>query len=279
MNLFNKELILPFKQKKVIKIISGLNNLNVKNIIRIAKAAEMSNASYIDIVANTKMTVLLKRFTSIPICVSSINPIELYNCVLAGANLVEIGNFDSFYKKNIFFSTNQILCLAKETRSLLKYTDICVTIPHNLNLYEQKYLAKQLESIGINILQTEAPKYYNINNFNMNQKCKYDKVFGSIQKAAFSLYLTYILSNTVDIPVITASNLDSISSLVAISCGASGVGIGSSIKNYKNIYNMSKYIDEIYYSLDKYQDNKNITNIFLQKAINKLLSGNYIKLL
>lgn len=272
MNLFNTQLILPFKNKKVIKIISGLNNLNIKEIIRIAKAAEISKASYIDIVANTKIVAILKDLTSIPICVSSISPIELYNCVLVGADLVEIGNFDFFYKQNINLSINQVLQLAKETRSLIKNKDICVTIPHTFSLYEQQYLSKQLEILGVNILQTEGPKYNNNNIENIN-----DKVLKSINKAVFSLCSTYILSKTVNIPIISASNLDSISSLISISCGASGIGIGSNIKKYKTIYEISKYIDEISYILNNHKiliRQNNISVSIYKEIINIILFKN-----
>jgi len=279
MNLLNTQLIIPFKTKKVIKVISGLSNLDINNIIRIAKSAEIAKVSYIDIVANTKIVSFLKNLTSIPICVSSINPIELYSCVLAGADLVEIGNFDFFYKKKIQLSMNQILQLARETRSLIIDKDICVTIPYIFNLYQQQYLAKELEILGINIIQTEAPQYYNYNFYKNKKFDNYnDPLLKSIKKAAASLCSTYLLSRNVNIPIITASNLDSLSSLIAINCGAAGVGIGSNIQKQNTIYDMSNYLDEIYYSFNNSKDfmNKNSMYISVEKEILQILSINKI---
>lgn len=109
MYLFNTQLLTGFKFKKVVKIISGLNNFNLVNILKVVKAPELSQASYIDFAANTKLVRILRSMTSLPICVSSISPTELYNCVVSGANLVEIGNFDCYYKNNIFFQVNNFL--------------------------------------------------------------------------------------------------------------------------------------------------------------------------
>ena len=167
MNLFNTQLKTSFQNKKIIKVISGLSNLDIRKIICITKAAELSCASYIDIVANVRIVSIIKSMTSLPICVSSIDPFELYNCSLAGADIFEIGNFDNFYNKKIYFSSSQILKLAKLTRSLIRDKDICVTVPHTLNLYDQIILSKKLEDLGINILQTElATKFaYNYQSY------------------------------------------------------------------------------------------------------------------
>ena len=86
-NSFDKD----FKEKRVIKVITGISNTNVYQISKIAKAAELANASYLDVVANTQVVKFLKSFSSLPICVSSIETIDIYNCLAAGADIVEIG--------------------------------------------------------------------------------------------------------------------------------------------------------------------------------------------
>lgn len=252
MNLFNTKLLIPFKSKKVFKVICGLSNSNINQVINIAKAAELANINYIDLVANTKIVSIVKKNTNLPICVSSIDPIELYNCILVGADLVEIGNFDSFYKKNILFSPFQILKLAQETRRLIKDKEICVTIPYTLKLSDQVSLAKQLEVIGINIIQTEGCNIYDKNFHN----CKNNQIIKSAITASYSLSSTYAIANAVNIPVITSSGLDSISSSIALHCGASAIGIGSNIIKQRKIYEMYLYINEIYHSMNiQFNDN------------------------
>nr|QCI06867.1 hypothetical protein [Halydictyon mirabile] len=246
MNLFCKKLSIPFKQKKVLKIISGLNTLDINKIVRLVKAAELSGATYIDIAANTQIVKHLKQFTDLPICVSSIDPIELYNCISVGADLVEIGNFDIFYKTYPTFSISTILSLVKETCCLVRNKDICVTIPHNLSLHDQIYLAQKLEEVGINILQTED--FYNKD---LSHNLKDDYMLYSSYLASLTLSSTYALTKYVSIPIITSSKMNSLSSSIAINCGASGIGISSNVYKHSTVYDMSLYIDEIIHSIDK----------------------------
>nr|QCI05784.1 hypothetical protein [Dasysiphonia japonica] len=271
MNLFNTQLKTSFQNKQIIKIISGLSNLDLDKIIRITKAAELSHASYIDIVANTQIVSIIKSITALPICVSSIDPFELYNCSLVGADIFEIGNFDNFYNKKIYFSSFQILKLAKLTRFLISDKDICVTIPHTLNLSDQIILSKQLEELGINILQTEGSAIgKNIYTSDSN-----DNIADSIISASATLSSTYAISNAVNIPVISASNLNYMSSPIAIACGATGIGLSSNLYKQKNIKHMSKYIDEMYYSMNS-QLNKNqiyiLSNLLIKQNQNLFIT-------
>nr|YP_009397804.1 hypothetical protein [Sonderella linearis]ARW66990.1 hypothetical protein [Sonderella linearis] len=266
MNLFNRQLYLPFYSKKIIKVIIGLDNSNIHQILKIAKAAELSDANYIDIIANPYIVKLLKSIVNLPICVSSINPISLYNCVLSGADLVEIGNFDMFYKDNIYLTYIDIINLAKETRSLVGNIDICVTIPHYLSLNEQIQIAKELESLGINILQTEGISLNNYTDYKLLFDNKLsDKISISTDLSALTLSSTYILSKFVDIPIITSSAMNCLTCPIANFYGSSGVGIGKAISQEKNIYNMSYYINEvrnsIYYTSNFYPDNNFIMNL------------------
>nr|YP_009391809.1 hypothetical protein [Acrosorium ciliolatum]ARW59953.1 hypothetical protein [Acrosorium ciliolatum] len=250
MNLFHSELSSLFKSKKIVKVISGLNNNNIQQIIKIVKCAELSGASYIDIIANPKIVSIIKSITSLPICVSSIDPLQLYNCVLAGADLVEIGNFDIFYQKSMNFSSIKVLKLAIYTRRLLQNKDICVTIPHNLSLFDQIKLAKNLEKLDINILQTEGflSKNNIIDEVNALSYSS-DPIFCSTIKASKALASTYLISRYINLPVIAASGIDYVSSSVAAVFGASGVGISSVIKHKKTVYDMTYYLNQVLYSI------------------------------
>jgi len=249
MKLFCNQLVMPFKTKKAIKLISGLNNLNIDQILALVKCSQVSQSTYIDIVANPQIVLLIKSFIDLPICVSSIDPLELYNCVLAGADLVEIGNFDFFYKKNISFSSSKILKLAIETRQLIPYKDICVTIPSTLTLLQQIDLAQQLENIGINILQTEGYniKYSTQNSANIinKYKNKLDDLSKYIDIAKTTLSSTYVISRFVNIPIITSSKINSLSSSIASLYGASGVGLGTFVSSQSSLKKRALYINEI----------------------------------
>lgn len=268
MQLFHKKLNDMFNKKQVVKIISGIDNTNFNAILKYIKTCEMSNATYIDIIANPNIVSIVKRITKLPICVSSISVKALYDCVQAGADIIEIGNFDSFYNEGIILSASQILAIAKQVRNVFPYIDICVTIPHSLKLEQQLMLALQLEKIGVNIIQTEGRLMQLKNNFDHNK----NDLYNSICHASLALSSVYHLSQSINIPIIASSSINSVNAPLALAYGASGIGIKSAIGKLSGIQPMSSYINEIVCSfninnrIDKYYDyqliNSNISNLF-----------------
>nr|YP_010196107.1 hypothetical protein LK014_pgp156 [Gracilaria caudata]UAD83504.1 hypothetical protein [Gracilaria caudata] len=106
-NLLPFELQQKISKQKAVKIITGLNNFSINSIIKIVKATELGQASYVDIAANPKIISTIKSINSFPLCVSSIEPLELLDCVIKGADIIEVGNFDIFYDKKIFCLLNK----------------------------------------------------------------------------------------------------------------------------------------------------------------------------
>ena len=246
MQLFNKKLNDMFTKKQVVKIISGIDNTNFNIILKYIKTCEMSNATYIDITANPNIVSVVKRLTDLPICISSISVKALYDCVQAGADIIEIGNFDSFYSEGIILSSEQIVAMANQIRTLFPYIDICVTIPHTLQLEQQVILALQLEKIGVNIIQTEG-KLIQSNNDIDNDK---NNLYSSICRASLALSSVYYLSKSINIPIIASSSINSVNAPIALAYGASGIGIKSAISDLSCINQMSSYINEIICSFD-----------------------------
>lgn len=70
-------------------------------------------------------------------CVSAVDPELFPPCVAAGADMVELGNFDFFYDQGITFSAGDVLEMTRRTRSLLPTVPLSVTVPHGLELTEQ----------------------------------------------------------------------------------------------------------------------------------------------
>nr|YP_009546342.1 hypothetical protein [Gelidium gabrielsonii]AYO27690.1 hypothetical protein [Gelidium gabrielsonii] len=240
MSLATARLKQDLENKQVIKIIAGLSNFNVANVIKTVKAAEIAGGTYVDVASNPKLVKVLKSFTNLPICVSSIDTQELYNCLLAGADILEIGNFDAFYSKNIYFSISQIINLAKEVKSFSKNKPLCITIPHILSLSDQLYLVQQLQKLDINMIQTEGYT---------NKPSIIPSISSYILQAtnfsSSTLSASYILSKYTNIPVIASSNINSVSAPVALSYGASGIGICSSLQNLKLIHQQVDYINQL----------------------------------
>lgn len=240
------------KKRQVLKVILGLSNFNVKNIIRKVQAAEIGGATYIDIAANPEIIKEVRKISQIPICVSSIDIDELYKCFIEGADILEIGNFDIFYGKNISFTSQQIIDLTKELLSRAPDASICVTVPHSLNINEQILLAKQLQNLGIDMIQTEGIS---------SKLSSTNHLFDSIYHASAALSSTYIFGKYTDLPIISSSGLNTLTTPVALAYGASGVGIGSFFDSANTILDMTIRIQNViqamysYHSIDSQLQN------------------------
>ena len=218
--MIHSQLDRAFTQKNALKVISGLNNFDLQQVTAVVKAAEAGGATLVDIAARPDLVEAIRNLTSLPICVSAVEPELFVSAVSAGADLIEIGNFDSFYSQGRRFEAPEVLELTIKTRSLLPKTTLSVTVPHILALDEQVRLAEQLVQAGADIIQTEG---------GTSIQPVSPGVKGSIEKAAPTLAAAYSISRAVDIPVLCASGLSSVTVPMAIAAGASGVGVGSAI--------------------------------------------------
>jgi len=207
-------------RKNALKVISGLNNFDRQRVTAVVKAAEAGGATFVDIAAQPELVEAIRKSIGLPICVSAVEPKLFVDAVNAGADLIEIGNFDSFYSQGRRFEASEVLELTQKTRALLPHTPLSVTVPHILALDEQVRLAEQLVDAGADIIQTEGGK--SIKPLNPG-------VRGLIEKAAPTLAAAYSISQAVNIPVLCASGLSSVTVPMAIAAGASGVGVGSAI--------------------------------------------------
>ncbi|MEO8893288.1 MAG: DUF561 domain-containing protein, partial [Coleofasciculaceae cyanobacterium] len=158
--------------------------------------------------------------TNLPICVSAVEPQKFVSAVQAGADLIEIGNFDSFYAQGRRFEAAEVLALTKETRSLLPSITLSVTVPHIISLDQQVQLAEDLVKAGADIIQTEG---------GTSSKPTSAGTLGLIEKAGPTLAAAYEISRAVSIPVMCASGLSNVTVPMAIAAGAKGVGVGSAI--------------------------------------------------
>jgi hypothetical protein len=209
-----------FSNRRVLKVISGLNNFDAQNVAAVVKAAEIGGANFVDIAADVELIALAKSLTKLPVCVSAVEPQKLVEAVAAGADLIEIGNFDSFYAQGRRFEAEEVLALTKQTRVLLPDITLSVTVPHILELDKQVQLAEELVKAGADIIQTEG---------GTSSKPNHAGILGLIEKAAPTLAAAYEISHAVSIPVLCASGISNVTAPLAIAAGAAGVGVGSAI--------------------------------------------------
>ena len=193
------------------------------------RAAEAGGATHVDIACDPSLVRLAASLTRLPICVSAVEPALFSAAVAAGAHMVELGNYDSFYPDGRIFGAEEVLALTRATRALLPATPLSVTVPHTLPLTEQVALAAALEEAGADIIQTEG---------GMMATPAAPGVLGLIEKAAPTLAAAHAIGAAVGIPVMCASGLSSVTAPMAIAAGAAGVGIGAAVNKLNDQISM-----------------------------------------
>ena len=233
----------------LLKVISGLNNFNPESVFRISKAAGLGGADLLDIACDPKLVELAVESSNIPVCVSSVEPKLFTQSVKAGASIIEIGNFDSFYPEGRFFSADEVLSLAVESRRLLPEVVLSVTVPHVLPLDGQAKLALDLADQGVDLIQTEGGTSSNPIS---------PGTLGLIEKASPTLAATFAISAALkesdhNVPVICASGLSKVTIPMALSVGARGVGIGSAVNKLNTELAMIATVKGLRQALDSFR--------------------------
>ena len=216
--IFKKHL----REKRAVKVISGIDNYNEALVKKVAIAAQSGLASALDVAAREDIIKIAKENTKLPIFASSIQPFALLNAVRAGADAVEIGNYENLYKINSSLSADEVYEITLETMDLVsKYdTFVCVTIPGTLEIEGQIELARKFELLGVDLIQTEGVA---------SSALRASGAKGLIEVAKNTIANTLELTKQVDIPIMTASGLSPETVPLAFASGASAVGVGSCI--------------------------------------------------
>lgn len=210
------------RERRAVKIISGIDNFDIESVKNVAKAAQLGFASAVDVAASEEVIKAAKQNTKLPVFVSSVEPFKLAKAVQWGADAIEIGNFDALYKQGLDFGADDVYEIALETLTLTPNgVFTCVTIPGNIDVAEQIELARKLELLGIDLIQTEGTKKGAV------EKAKSAQEFLNLAKTTISN--TMEIARHVGIPIMTASGVNSDTAPLAFAAGASAVGVGSAV--------------------------------------------------
>lgn len=220
------------RERRAIKIIAGINNRNLDNVAKVCRAAQMGHASAVDVAADINVYKTARKNTKLPVFVSSIHPFELLDAVKWGADAIEIGNFDALYKEGKGLSASEVYDIVLETMALVDSYDIftCVTIPGNIKISEQIELAKKLEILGVDLIQTEGLK---------------KDTTSSNPSAHLVSYASATISNTLELmkhtslPIMSASGITAQTAPLAFASGASAVGVGSAVNKLNSEVEMA----------------------------------------
>jgi len=218
------------EQRSLLKVISGLSNFDAASVEMVSRAAGRGGADLLDIACRPDLVHLAIEVSGLPVAVSAVEPELFPRAVEAGASIIEIGNFDSFYPKGRFFSAAEVLSLTRQTRKLLPEVVLSVTVPHVLPLDQQSQLALDLVAIGADVIQTEG---------GTSSRPFSPGILGMIQKAAPALAATSSISESLrkemsEVPLLCASGLSAVTIPMALAVGASGVGVGSAVNRLGN---------------------------------------------
>jgi len=214
------------ERRKLLKVIAGLTNREQTSVLRIAHAASAGGADLIDVACQPSLVrQVASTCPGLPICVSAVDPELFAAAVAAGAAMVEIGNYDTFYPQGRIFGADEVLGLTRRTRELLPRVVLSVTVPHVLPLDQQEQLAMDLARAGADIIQTEG---------GTSSRPLSAGIAGLIEKATPTLAAAHAISRAVDLPVWCASGLSAVTVPMAFAAGASGVGVGSAVNRLHN---------------------------------------------
>ncbi len=244
-NLLPQTIKQELRSKSLLKVISGLNNYELQSVKLISEASSLGGADLVDIACDPELVESAMKISSLPICVSSVEPKRFIDSVKAGASLIEIGNYDTFYANGITFSDQKVLNLTKEVRDLLPKMPLSVTVPHTMPIDKQVDLAIKLVEEDVNIIQTEGGTSSNPYSSGIQ---------GFFEKSVPTLAATYAINQefkkkSIDIPIMSASGLSEVTCPLAISCGASAVGVGSVVNKLDDLISMIAVIRSLKESL------------------------------
>ncbi|MCD8024908.1 MAG: DUF561 domain-containing protein [Candidatus Gastranaerophilales bacterium] len=227
------------KEKRAVKIIAGIDNFDLTNVANVCRAAQIGLASAVDVSCDESVIKTAKENTKLPVFVSSTQPFNLKKAVKWGADAIEVGNFDALYKNGVEFGADEVYEIALETMTLTENDNIftCVTIPGSISIEEQIELAKKLELIGVDLIQTEGVK--------PKQAVKGAPASELISVAQMTIANTMEISKRVNVPVMTASGITPQTAPLAFAAGASAVGVGSAVNKLRTQIAMAQTVREL----------------------------------
>lgn len=219
-------------KRNAVKIIAGIDNFDMNKVRNVVEAATQGGAHAVDICFNKEIFDMTREMTNLPIFVSSIVPSELAEAVEWGADAIELGNYDALTKSGRMISADEVWNIAKETRTLLngKETFFCVTIPGHISASEQIELAHKLETLHVDLIQTEG---------SLTTEHHSTGVMGLMETAMRTMANTMEISANIEsIPVMTASGISVKTIAMAFAAGASAVGVGSAVNKCDSLISM-----------------------------------------
>lgn len=227
------------RERRLLKVIAGIENFDRNNVMAIARAAELGGAQAVDIAADPALVREVKAETNLIVFVSSVEPAKLIAAAEAGADVLELGNYDALYLRNVHPTKEEILGWAREVKAAVANVPLCVTVSGRLSLAEQLDLATSLQAMGVEILQTEGQVGPEGND-----------AFTALSGAVSALANTAEIRKVVELPLLLAGGFNHVSAPFAIAAGADALGVGKAVARHESVDAMTEATRAIVSAMD-----------------------------
>lgn len=224
------------REKRAVTINTGAENLNLEHIAKICRASQTSKASAVCVAPQKNAIDTARKNTKLPIFAISIHPFEILEAVKNNVDGIIVGNFEESYKKSQKYNIEEIYDIILETFGLINDYDVykCVTIPACLDTEDQIKLAKKLEILDVDLIQTEGLKQ-----ITQRRQILY------VKDAQSTIQNTSILYQNTKNPIMTSGLINEKNVSQAFSQGASAVLIGSAVNKTDTEAQMNAIIAKI----------------------------------
>jgi thiamine monophosphate synthase len=230
-------------ERRLLKVIAGIENFDRASVVAIARAAAAGGAQAVDIAADAALIQAVKAAApQLVVFVSSTEPSKLVEAANAGADVLELGNYDALYRQDIHPTMAQILEWTKAVKAGAPNTPLCVTVSGHLPLAQQLELATELQNLGVDLLQTEG-----------QVGPESEDTFAALSGAVSALGNTAEIRKVVTLPLLLAGGFNRISAPFAIAAGADALGVGKAVTRQADEASMAVEVRALVAALDGVQ--------------------------
>ena len=223
------------QNRTFVKVIAGIENFDASNVQDIVKAAKAAGAHAVDIAADADLIRMAKQHSDLTIFVSSTEPAKLIEAARAGADVLELGNFDAMYRRGEEPTAEQILNWTREIKAAVGDSlPLCVTISGRLALDVQLDLATSLQAAGADLIQSEGL---------MLGKGQ-DDTHSALMAITSALANAAEIRKVVELPIFVAGGINPANASFAVGAGANGVGIGRAVSLCQTASEMEAVVAE-----------------------------------
>ncbi len=210
------------QNRTFVKVIAGIDNFDPAKVLPVVDAATAAGAHAVDIACDPELIRQVKARTSVAVFVSSTEPQKLIAAAKAGADVLELGNFDAMYREGLTPTADQILGWTREVKAAVgDALPLCVTVCGRLPLAEQIDLAQMLQAAGADIIQAEGTV----------GTAPVTDTASAIASITAALANAAEIRRAIEMPIFVAGGITPENAAFAIAAGANGVGVGKAVSS------------------------------------------------